>query len=36
MERIMGLDLGSRTLGIAVSDPLGHDCPDGGNVPVCG
>ena len=23
MERIMGLDLGSRTLGIAVSDPLG-------------
>ena len=23
MERVMGLDLGSRTLGIAVSDPLG-------------
>ena len=23
MDRIMGLDLGSRTLGIAVSDPLG-------------
>ena len=23
MERILGLDLGSKTLGIAISDPLG-------------
>ena len=31
MMRILGLDYGSKTVGVAVSDPSGTDCPEIGD-----